>query len=92
MGQLHKFNDTWSEEPTSLELPQVATLVNKVNILKEKGLIGVCVAAHWLARRVQPLKKQMHPGWEYIGLQDPTRESYEKIALELLMKHLGELF
>jgi hypothetical protein len=63
-----------------------------VNILKEKGLTGVCVAAHWLARRVQPLKTQVHPGWEYSGLQDLTWESLENITPELLVKHLGELF
>jgi hypothetical protein len=33
------------------------------------------VAAHWLAHRVQPLKKQIHPGLEYNGPQDPTRET-----------------
>jgi hypothetical protein len=43
-------------------------------------------------RRVQPLNKQVHPGWEYSGLQDPTQESQENITLELLVKHPGELF
>jgi hypothetical protein len=50
------------------------------------------VAAHWLARRVQPLKKQVHPDWEYSRFQDLTRESQEKITKELLLKHLGEIF
>jgi hypothetical protein len=54
MGQLPEFNIIWSEESTPLELPQVAALAHKVNILKEKGLTRVCVAAHWLAHRVQP--------------------------------------
>jgi hypothetical protein len=38
------------------------------------------------------LKKQVHPGWEYSRSQDPTRETYEKISPELLLKHLGEIF
>jgi hypothetical protein len=38
------------------------------------------------------VEEQIHPGREYSGLQDPTRESQEKIALEFLVKHLGELF
>jgi hypothetical protein len=67
-------------------------LISKVLLLKEKGLTGVCVAAHWLARQVQPLKKQVHPGWEYSGLQDPTQETQEKMTPELLVKHLGEIF
>jgi hypothetical protein len=92
VGRLLKFQGTWSEEMTPLELPQVAALTNKVNLLKEKGLMGVCVAAHWLACWVQPLKKQVHLGWQYSGFQDPTQESQEKITLELMLKNLGEIF
>jgi hypothetical protein len=50
------------------------------------------MAAYWLVHQVQPLKKQVHSSWEYSGLQDPTWESHENITLELLVKHLGELF
>jgi hypothetical protein len=50
------------------------------------------VAAHWLAHRALPLKKQVHPGWEYNRLLDPTRESSEKVIVELLVKHLEEIF
>jgi hypothetical protein len=50
------------------------------------------VASHWLAHRVLHLKKQVHPGWEYSGLQDLTRETCEKITLEILVKHLEEIF
>jgi hypothetical protein len=70
----------------------VAALANKFNHLKEEGLIGVYVAAHWLTRGVLPLKKQVHLGWEYNRLLDPTRETSEKIASELLVKHLEEIF
>jgi hypothetical protein len=52
----------------------------------------VCVAAHWLARSVIPLKKHVHPGWEYSGLQDSTRETIEKIHKDLLVKLLEEMF
>jgi hypothetical protein len=89
VGRLAEFQGTWSEEPT-LELPQVAALTNKVNTLKEPCLIGVYVAAHWLARRVVPLKKQVHPYWEYSGTQDPARETNEKITSEHLVKLLEE--
>jgi hypothetical protein len=53
VGQLPEFQGTWSEEPTLLELPQVVALTNKVNLLKEKGLMRVCVATHWPVNRVQ---------------------------------------
>jgi hypothetical protein len=50
------------------------------------------VATHWLARRVVPLKKQVHPGWEYSGVKDPTQETNVKITLEHLVKLLKEMF
>jgi hypothetical protein len=48
--------------------------------------------AHWLARRVIPLKKQVHLDWEYNGFQDLTRETSEKITLEHLVKLVEEMF
>jgi hypothetical protein len=92
VGRLLEFQGTWSEEWTPLEAPQVAALTDKVNPLKWKGLTGVCVAAHWLAHRVQLLKKHVHRGWQYSGIQDLTQESQEKITPELLVKHHGEMF
>jgi hypothetical protein len=74
VGQLPEFQGTWHKEPTTIELPHIATLTNKINALKERDLRGVCVAAHWLAHRVIPLKKQVHSGWEYSGTV-PLRRS-----------------
>jgi hypothetical protein len=39
-----------------------------------------------------PLKKQVHPGWEYSGLQDPTRETNEKPEVEYVLEILQEMF
>jgi hypothetical protein len=39
-----------------------------------------------------PLKKQVHPGWEYSGLEDPTRESTDKIKVSEVLKLLQEMF
>jgi hypothetical protein len=50
------------------------------------------VSTHWLDHSVIPLKKQVHPGWEYNGLQDPTQETTEKIHPDLLVKILEEMF
>jgi hypothetical protein len=50
------------------------------------------VTAHWLARRVVPLKKQVHPAWEYSGAEDPTQKTKMKITPEHLMKILEEMF
>jgi hypothetical protein len=50
------------------------------------------MAINWLARRVMPLKKQVHPGWEYSGLQDPTRETSEKSEVEDILELLQGIF
>jgi hypothetical protein len=92
VGRLHEFQWSWCEQPTPLELPHVAALTNKINLLKERGLTGVYVVIHWLAYRVVPLKKQVHPGWEYSGFQDLTQETSEKITPEHLVKLLEEMF
>jgi hypothetical protein len=57
VGQLPEYQGTWHEELSPSELSLVTALTNKINALKECGLKEVCVATHWLARRVIPLKK-----------------------------------
>jgi hypothetical protein len=49
------------------------------------------MATHWLACGVIPLKKQVHPGWEYRGLQDLTWETIDKITLDHLVMLLEEM-
>jgi hypothetical protein len=56
-GRLPKYQGTWGEETIPIEFPHVAALTNKFNALKEHNMTGVCVAAHWLACQVVPLKK-----------------------------------
>jgi hypothetical protein len=69
----------------------VSALVSRVNELKGHGLTGVCVATNWMARQVTPLKKQVHPIWEYSGAQDPTRESLDNIEAGKMVELLGEM-
>jgi hypothetical protein len=61
IGELPEFQGTCSEELSPLKLPHVAALTNNVDSLKEKSLTRACIATHWLAHQVQPLKKQVHP-------------------------------
>jgi hypothetical protein len=50
------------------------------------------MVTNWLAHRVVPLKKQVHPGWEYCGVQDPTHELDQNIELVKLTELLKEMF
>jgi hypothetical protein len=61
-------------------MPLVTTLANRVNELKELSLTGVSVAANWLVCQVTLLKKQVHPGWEYSGVQDSNLETSSNLA------------
>jgi hypothetical protein len=50
------------------------------------------VAAHWLACRVIPLNKQVHPGWEYNKVHDPTRETFMTPRPNKIQELLQEMF
>jgi hypothetical protein len=39
-----------------------------------------------------PLKKKVHPRWEYNGLEDPSRESTDKLKVSEVLKLLQEMF
>jgi hypothetical protein len=80
------------EEATDTEMLIVSALASRVSELKGLGLTRVSMAANWLAHRVTPLKKQVHPGWEYSGVQDPTRESKNNIEANKLVELLQEMF
>jgi hypothetical protein len=92
VSRLLEYDRLWVEEPTGAEIPVMQALANRVRELKRLSLIRVGVVANWLARRVVPFKKQVHPGWEYCEVQDPTRDSGENIELAKLTDLLKEMF
>jgi hypothetical protein len=92
VGLLPEYQGSWTEEPTTDESSEVQALSAKVSQLKVLGLTGVSVVANWLARRVVPLKKQVHPGWEYYGPSIPTREDDRPLIESQLHRLLEEMF
>jgi hypothetical protein len=90
--QLPEFDGSWTEELTGAEMPMVQALAEKVSKLEQHGLIGVSVVTNFLAHQVTPLKKQVHPGWEYSGIQDPTCEINRHITTAKLEQLLKEIF
>jgi hypothetical protein len=92
VDRLPEYDATWVEKPTDSELPIVSALSSRVSELKGLGLTRVGVAANWLARRVTPLKKQVHPRWEYSGVQDPMQELKDNIEANKLVELLQEMF
>jgi hypothetical protein len=41
--------------------------------------IGTSVIVHWILRRIQPLQRRVHLGFQYTGEGDPTRYTRAKI-------------
>jgi hypothetical protein len=91
-GRLPKYDATWIEEPVEAEMPTVKVLASWVSELQGLNLIGVHVVNNWLAHRVAPVKKQVHLGWEYWTVEDPTRESSDNIEVGKPIDLLKEMF
>jgi hypothetical protein len=82
---------SWLEEQTDAEMPVVQVLADQVSALKGLSLTGVSMVANWRACRVIPLKKQVHPSWEYNMIHDLTYEvnrHITKAKLETLSKEM----
>jgi hypothetical protein len=92
ISNLPKFVGSWTEELIDAEMPTVLALAEKVIKLKWLGLTGVSMGANWLARRVIPLKQQVHPSLEYNGIQDPTCNVSHHITSAKLERLLKEMF
>ena len=47
--------------------------VERIKVLRQRGLTGNMVAADFLGRRLAPLQRRSHPAWAYAGPADKTR-------------------
>jgi hypothetical protein len=50
-------------------------MAGQVSELKDLSSTDISVVANWLVCQVTSLKKQVHPGWEYNDIEDPTQET-----------------
>ena len=66
--------------------------MQRIAVLKNNGVTGAMVAFSWLGRQIQPLQKRCHAGFEYSGLDDPSRFSSEVIHTNEAMAILNDLF
>lgn len=71
---------------------QVDNLLGKIVALKKCRLTGVHVAASFLKQRVQPLQLCPTWGFEYSGMDDPSRMSPEDISDEEIGERLSHMF
>ena len=54
-------------------------------------ITGASIVVHWTLRRVQPLQRWVHLGFQYTGEEDPTRYTRAKIAEDELKDRVAGL-
>ena len=60
---------------------QVNYLLEEIDLLKKKwNLSGAIVVANWMCWRIQPLQQRVHFSYQFIGEEDPTRYTKDKIS------------
>ena len=80
----------WALEPVGDgDLAEIAELKK---LMAESGVEGPHVAKLFMERRCQPLKNRSHSGYEYAGLEDPTREVRPHLPTVDLERRLAKLF
>lgn len=83
-GHAPGVKDCWYTLPSRDEMDQVRGVLRGVRLLIDAGL--TCNFVTW---RIQPLKSRVHPVWEYLGKDDPTRESNELIDKDQASERLN---
>jgi len=63
-----------------------------LDLIKGLELRGELVAARFIVRRVQPCKQRAHPGFDFRGDDDGTRESMEWLMKKEVIDRATELF
>ncbi len=82
----------WGQEPGINEIFQVPELLARTAQLKKRGLTMQRVAFSFMKRRVQPLMQRSHPGFEYLGAEDPSRMTKDSISDDEVMVRLTKIF
>ena len=70
-------------------MEQVKDLLELIRGMKMKGVV---VAVNFIMCRVQPCKGRAHPGFDFKGDADGTRERSERLTKEAMLRWATELF
>jgi hypothetical protein len=54
------------------DLEKIKPLLEKIRVLKQKGLTGFGIIASYICRQVHPLKARETYGFEYSGAEDSS--------------------
>ena len=80
---------SWSETPNSADMEQVRELLALIKGVRTNGGL---VATSFIVRHVQPCKERAHPGFEFKGETDGTRERPEILSRNVVEERTTKLF
>ena len=63
-----------------------------LDLIKGMEINGKLVATSFIVRRVQPCKERAHPGFNFKGDDDGTRERTERLTKKDALEQATELF
>ena len=63
-----------------------------LDLIKGMEMNGELVATSFIVRRVQPYKERAHPGFDFKGNDDGTRERQERLTRDDVLERAAELF
>lgn len=81
----------WSASPSVEEERGIVQLVPHLGALKLMDITAADVVASFLRRCIQPLQQRENLGFEYTGLEDPSRMSLLEFSDEQLMEYLRRI-
>ena len=80
---------SWLEKSNSADMEQVRELLD---LIKGMEIRGELVTTSFIVRHVQPCKKRAHPGFDFKGDDDGTRERTEHLSRKDVLERAAELF
>ena len=89
VDQILENQRSWSEKTTSADMEQVKELLELIRGMKMNGVV---VAVSFIVRCVQPYKERAHPGFDFKGDTDSTRERVERLTREAMLHRAADLF
>ena len=63
-----------------------------LELMRGMKMNDVVMAVNFIMRRVQPCKERAHPGFDFKGDTDGTRERTERLTKEAMLHPAAELF
>ena len=80
---------SWSEKRNSADMEQVRELLN---LIKGMEINNRLVAASFIVHHVQPCKERAHPGFDFKGDDNGTRERPGRLKRSEVLERAVELF